>query len=50
MAFLNLEYKPGNTISLFLTGISYQELESVFDKLAEGADPGYQLFMPHLNG
>ena len=41
MASPSLEPKPGNTVSLFLIGEAYQELKSVFDKLVEGADPGY---------
>ena len=44
MASPILEPKPGNTVSLFLTSDSYQELKSVFDKLAEGADPDKRTF------
>lgn len=31
--------RPGNTVGLYLTGGTYEELKQVFDKLAEGADP-----------
>jgi len=32
--------KQGNTVALYLTGESYEELRPAFDKLADGADPG----------
>ena len=44
MASPILEPIPGNTLSLFLVGESYQELKSIFDKLPEGADPDKRTF------
>jgi PhnB protein len=29
----------GNTVCVFITGASYEELKTLFDRLAEGADP-----------
>jgi len=31
--------KQGNTVALYLTGGTYKETRSIFDKLAAGADP-----------
>jgi PhnB protein len=31
--------RQGNTVGIYLTGGSYEELEAVFDRLADGADP-----------
>ncbi|GAB3926260.1 hypothetical protein GCM10028804_29600 [Larkinella terrae] len=44
MASPILEPKQGNTISLYLVGDTYRELKTVFDKLAEGADPDKRTF------
>ncbi|QMW04856.1 VOC family protein [Spirosoma foliorum] len=44
MASPILEPKSGNTVSLFLIGDSYQELKSVYAKLAEGADSDKRTF------
>lgn len=45
MASPNLEPKPGNTFSIYLTGDSYAELKSVFDKLSTGADKDTRTFI-----
>jgi len=31
--------RPGNTVAMYLDGVSYAELRAIFDKLAAGADP-----------
>lgn len=38
MAAPAFESKPGNTFALFVIGGSHDELKTVFDKLADGAD------------
>jgi PhnB protein len=38
MASPKLEPKQGNTFSIYVTGETYEELKTVFDKLAVGAD------------
>ena len=38
MASPALEPKQGNMFSIFVIGITYDELKTVFDRLAEGAD------------
>jgi PhnB protein len=37
--------KPGNTFSIFVIGGAYDELKTVFDKLAEGADKDKRTFI-----
>ena len=31
--------RPGNTVGIYLSGGSYEELKAIFDELAVGADP-----------
>jgi len=38
MASPKLEPQQGNTFSIFVIGVTYDELKIVFNKLAEGAD------------
>ena len=45
MASPELEPKPGNTFSIYVTGATFDELKTVFDKLAEGADRDKRTFM-----
>ena len=40
-----LQPKPGNTFSIFITGDSVDELKTLFDKLAEGADKDTRTYM-----
>jgi PhnB protein len=44
MASPVLEPKQGNTFSIFVVGITYDELKIVFDRLAEGADKDKRTF------
>jgi PhnB protein len=45
MASPALEPKQGNTFSIFVIGGTYDELKTVFDKLAEGADKEKRTFI-----
>ena len=45
MASPTLEPRQGNTFSIYLTGKNYDELKTVFDKLAVGADKDKRTFM-----
>ncbi|MVM34775.1 VOC family protein [Spirosoma sp. HMF4905] len=45
MASPTLEPKPGNTFSIYVVGEAYDELKTVFDKLAEGADKDKRTFI-----
>jgi PhnB protein len=45
MASPTLEPKPGNTFSIYITGATYDELKTVFDKLAEQADQDKRTFI-----
>jgi PhnB protein len=45
MASPRLEPKPGNTFSIYITGESFDELKTAFDKLAVGADKDNRTFM-----
>jgi PhnB protein len=45
MASPRLEPIQGNTFSIYLTGETYDELKTVFDKLAVGADKDKRTFM-----
>jgi PhnB protein len=45
MASPTLEPKQGNTFSIYLTAETYEELKTVFDKLAVGADKDKRTFM-----
>jgi PhnB protein len=45
MASPRLEPVQGNTFSIYLTGETYDELKSVFDKLSVGADKDNRTFM-----
>lgn len=45
MASPKLEPKQGNTFSIYLTGNTYEELKTVFDKLSVGADKDTRTFM-----
>jgi PhnB protein len=45
MASPRLEPKQGNTFSIYMTGANYDELKTVFDKLAVGADKDTRTFM-----
>lgn len=45
MASPALAPKPGNTFSIFVIGGTYDELKTVFDKLAEGADHDKRTFI-----
>jgi PhnB protein len=45
MASPLLEPKQGNTFSIYITGQTYNELKSAFDKLAIGADKDKRTFM-----
>ena len=41
----NLSPKPGNTLSIYVSGGNYNELKAIFDKLADGADKDTRTFM-----
>lgn len=45
MASPTLEPKPGNTFSIYVVGEAYDELKTVFDKLADGADQDNRTFI-----
>jgi PhnB protein len=45
MASPTLEPKPGNMMSLYLVGETYDELKTIFDKLAAGADKDKRTFI-----
>lgn len=45
MASPKLEPVQGNTFSIYMTGSSYEELKTVFDKLSAGADKDTRTFM-----
>ena len=45
MASPTLEPRPGNTFAIYLVGETYDELKSVFDQLAQGADLDKRTFM-----
>ncbi|GAB4023065.1 VOC family protein [Spirosoma migulaei] len=45
MASPALEPKPGNTFSIYVVGEAYDELKTVFDKLADGADQDNRTFI-----
>ena len=45
MASPTLEPKQGNTFSIFVIGGTFDELETVFDKLAQGADKDKRTFI-----
>ena len=45
MASPTLEPKPGNTFSIYVVGEAYDELKTVFDKLADGADQDKRTFI-----
>lgn len=45
MASPRLEPKDGNTFSIYITGETYAELKTVFDKLSVGADKDERTFM-----
>jgi PhnB protein len=45
MASPRLEPKQGNTFSIYMTGETYDELKTVFDKLTVGADKDTRTFM-----
>lgn len=45
MASPDLDPKQGNTSSIYITGGTFDELKTVFDKLAEGADKDRRTFM-----
>ena len=45
MASPKLEPKQGNMFSIYLTGETYDELKTVFDKLSAGADKDTRTFM-----
>ena len=49
MASPTLEPKPGNTFSIYVTGATHDELKTVFDKLAEGADKDKRTFIELQN-
>ena len=45
MASPTLDPKPGNTFSIYVTGGSYEELKTIFDKLSQGADKDKRTFI-----
>jgi PhnB protein len=45
MASPMLEPKQGNTFSIFLVGNTHDELKTIFDKLAKGADKDKRTFI-----
>jgi PhnB protein len=45
MASPTLEPKQGNTFGIFVIGVTYDELKTVFDKLAEEADKDKRTFI-----
>jgi PhnB protein len=45
MASPTLDPKQGNTFSIYITGETYDELKTVFDKLSVGADKNKRTFM-----
>ena len=45
MASPTLEPKEGNMFSIFVIAITYEELKTTFDKLAEGADKDKRTFI-----
>jgi PhnB protein len=49
MASPTLEPKQGNTFSIYVTGETYDELKTVFDKLADGADRDKRTFIELQN-
>lgn len=49
MASPILEPKQGNTFSIYMTGETYDELKTVFDKLALGADRDNRTFIELKN-
>lgn len=45
MASPKLEPKPGNTFSIYVVGETYDDVKTVFDKLADGADQDTRTFI-----
>ena len=45
MASPNLEPRQGNTFAIYITGSTYEELKTVFDKLAAGAEKDRRTFI-----
>ncbi|HMC86323.1 MAG TPA: VOC family protein [Chitinophagaceae bacterium] len=45
MASPTLDPKQGNTFSIYVTGGAYEELKTIFDKLAQGADKDKRTFI-----
>lgn len=45
MASPKVEPKEGNTFSIYITGETYDELKTAFDKLSAGADKDTRTFM-----
>lgn len=41
----NLQPKPGNTFSIYISGGTYSELKSIFDQLAKEADKDERTFI-----
>ena len=41
----DVTFKPGNTLSIYVNGNSYDELKNVFDKLSVGADKNEKTFI-----
>lgn len=41
----NLQPKQGNTFAIYVSGATYNELKTIFDRLAEGADKDQKTFI-----